>query len=96
MTPYDSAKMIIPNSLMPIIAGIFVWRLQGWVGAILAYIAVIGGIALLLSKAERNGWSLKRYLWMRFWLIGGGMTLISLGSLDFCDLRLGACSSPLF
>jgi len=96
MTPYNSARMIIPNSLMPIIAGIFVWRMQGWVGAILAYIAVIGVIALLLSKAERDGWSLKRYLWARFWLIGGGMTLVSFSSLELCDPRLGVCSTPLF
>jgi hypothetical protein len=69
---------------------------QGWIGAIVTYVAVIGLIALLIGIAQRGGWSLKKYLRVRFLTIFASMALLGLSGASYCDTTLTACSNPFF
>jgi hypothetical protein len=96
MNPENQVRVFVPNAFVPILAGIYAWQIQGWIGAIVTYVAVIGLIALLLGIAERSGWSLKKYLRVRFLLVFGSMVLFGISSAGICDASLTACSSPFF
>ena len=96
MIPEGKVRMIVPNAIVPILTGIYAWQVQGWIAAILTYVAVIGFIGLLLGIAERSGWTLKKYLRVRFVTICGSMTLVGIGSIHLCDASVGACSTPFF
>jgi hypothetical protein len=96
MTPENKVRVIVPNAIVPILTGIYVWLVQGWVGAIVTYVAAILLIAFLLGIAERGGWTLKKYLRVRFLLVFGSMVLVGLSNADLCDASVATCSSPLF
>ena len=96
MIPESKVRIIVPNAIVPILTGIYAWQVQGWLAAILTYVAVIGLIGLLLGIAERGQWTLKKYLRVRFLTIFGSMALVGAGSIHLCDATAGACSTPFF
>ena len=96
MMTQKPVRVLVPNSFVPVLSGIYAWQVQGWIGAIIAYVGVIGLIGLLLVIAERGGWSLKKFLRVRFAVIVSIMALVGIGSTPLCDASVTACSSLFF
>ena len=96
MMPENRVRMLVPNAMVPILTGIYAWQVQGWIGAIVTYVAVIVFIAVLLGIAQQAGWSLKKYLRVRFLTILASMALLGLSGASFCDTTMTACSNPFF
>ena len=96
MTPKARVRAIVPDSLIPILTGIYAWEMQGWIGGIVTYVALIGLIGLLLGVAERGGWSMRTYLRARFAMVFACATLVAASGMSLCDTSLTACSTPLF
>jgi hypothetical protein len=96
MTPETKVRVIVPNAIVPILTGLYVWHVQGWIGAIITYVSAIALIALLLGIAERGGWTLKKYLRVRLLLVSGSMALVGLSNANLCDASVATCSNPFF
>ena len=96
MIPENRVRMFVPNAMVPILTGIYAWQVQGWIGAIVTYVAVIGVIALLIGIAQRGGWSLKKYLRVRFLTVFASMVLLGFSGASLCDTTVTACSNPFF